>query len=268
MISGCSSSTIDTVKEARLHYDESFTIEQAFENRKICKETNWTEFPDERGRMIVQYECKLQDDGYFKSNRSNKHAGQKRMHEYSIKSSKSSIKTLNKKLTDFSKAIKGFKLLSQEDMDIMTNMKSPKEDRQKITIQYYKISNEYGLGFCESVHPVVPFSIQGCINELEEKFKETNGEIFGEEEKIEGSKEILESKLKVADKEIISSMSELIQFAVNEENDDVQVIYTGIEMEYFNNSKKERSTQQKFVFKAIYENKITSVRAYPTARGR
>ncbi|EGU46725.1 hypothetical protein VII00023_01440, partial [Vibrio ichthyoenteri ATCC 700023] len=65
---GCKSET-DIVKDSNFTYvdydnkpqifDASFTIEEAFDHRQVCSETIWSEFEDERGRTIVQYECYL-----------------------------------------------------------------------------------------------------------------------------------------------------------------------------------------------------------------
>ncbi|GAB6263402.1 hypothetical protein [Photobacterium sp. R1] len=65
---GCESE-IDLVKKSNFNYinsynevvtyNHSFTISQAFEHRKSCKDIKWITFEGSRGRKIVQYECQL-----------------------------------------------------------------------------------------------------------------------------------------------------------------------------------------------------------------
>lgn len=59
ILSGCSDSNIDYIKSSRLNADETFTIEQAFDNRKLCDDVAWVSATDDRDRVIVQYQCKL-----------------------------------------------------------------------------------------------------------------------------------------------------------------------------------------------------------------
>ena len=59
LISGCFSSDIETIKKGRLDGYADYTIGQAFENRKICSSTQWSEFKDSRERNIVRYQCEL-----------------------------------------------------------------------------------------------------------------------------------------------------------------------------------------------------------------
>lgn len=46
-------------------YDDSFTIGEAFDNRKVCSDIEWSSFEDTRKRKIVQYECTF-DSNEFK----------------------------------------------------------------------------------------------------------------------------------------------------------------------------------------------------------
>lgn len=43
-------------------YDDSLTIEQAFDHRDACSSIKWHSFEDERGRQIIEYNCEL--DGF------------------------------------------------------------------------------------------------------------------------------------------------------------------------------------------------------------
>lgn len=56
---GCSDPNIDLVKESRLNTDENFTVEQAFDNRKLCEGVEWVSTIDDVGRDIVEYHCNL-----------------------------------------------------------------------------------------------------------------------------------------------------------------------------------------------------------------
>jgi hypothetical protein len=54
---GCGNSDIDAVKKQALDQDQSYTVEQAFDNRKVCDSVKWDEITDNRGRKIVEYRC-------------------------------------------------------------------------------------------------------------------------------------------------------------------------------------------------------------------
>lgn len=47
-------------------YDDSFTIGEAFDNRKLCKNVEWSSFEDSRKRTIVQYECSFDSKEFQK----------------------------------------------------------------------------------------------------------------------------------------------------------------------------------------------------------
>lgn len=57
-LSGCNEA-IDTVKSSRLNYNDKFTIDEAFSNRKICQKVTWDLIKDDRGRELVQYKCDI-----------------------------------------------------------------------------------------------------------------------------------------------------------------------------------------------------------------
>jgi hypothetical protein len=59
LITGCGSSNIDAVKGSEFIVDESFTVAQAMDERPICSDSSWEEYEDDRGRVIVEYECNL-----------------------------------------------------------------------------------------------------------------------------------------------------------------------------------------------------------------
>jgi hypothetical protein len=59
VLTGCDDSSIDTVKNSILEIDTSYTVEQAFDNRKSCNSTSWNTFEDARGRQLVEYKCQL-----------------------------------------------------------------------------------------------------------------------------------------------------------------------------------------------------------------
>jgi hypothetical protein len=56
-LAGCSNSDIDAVKKQTLDQDQSYTVGQAFDNRKVCDSVKWDEITDDRGRKIVEYRC-------------------------------------------------------------------------------------------------------------------------------------------------------------------------------------------------------------------
>lgn len=58
LISGCSED-INSVKSSRLYFNDAYTIDEAFSNRKICKSVKWETVTDPRGRNLVQYKCEL-----------------------------------------------------------------------------------------------------------------------------------------------------------------------------------------------------------------
>ena len=56
-LAGCSNSDINAVKKQTLGQDQSYTVEQVFDHRKVCDSIKWDEITDGRGRKIVEYRC-------------------------------------------------------------------------------------------------------------------------------------------------------------------------------------------------------------------
>jgi hypothetical protein len=56
-LAGCGNSDINAVKKQTLDQDQSYTVGQAFDNRKVCDSVKWDEITDDRGRKIVEYRC-------------------------------------------------------------------------------------------------------------------------------------------------------------------------------------------------------------------
>lgn len=60
---GCQDDPIDIVKESKFPLDPTYTVEQVFENRKLCDSISWEDFENERGRITVEYRCSIKDTG-------------------------------------------------------------------------------------------------------------------------------------------------------------------------------------------------------------
>jgi len=56
-LAGCGNNDIDAVKKQTLDQDQSYTVGQSFDNRKVCDSVKWDEITDDRGRKIVEYRC-------------------------------------------------------------------------------------------------------------------------------------------------------------------------------------------------------------------
>ena len=56
-LAGCENSDVARVKAMKLDIDPSFTIGQAFDNRKVCDSVKWDNMTDQRGRKLVEYRC-------------------------------------------------------------------------------------------------------------------------------------------------------------------------------------------------------------------
>jgi hypothetical protein len=66
LLTGCGNSAISKVKKSSLDIDPTYTIEQAFENRPVCDDSEWDSFSDDKGRTVVQHNCELKDvESYF-----------------------------------------------------------------------------------------------------------------------------------------------------------------------------------------------------------
>lgn len=66
LLTGCGNSAISKVKKSSLDIDPTYTIEQAFENRPVCDDSEWDSFSDDKGRTVVQHNCVLKDaESYF-----------------------------------------------------------------------------------------------------------------------------------------------------------------------------------------------------------
>jgi len=56
-LAGCGNSDIAKVKAMKLDANPSYTIGQAFDNRKVCDSVKWDTLTDTRGRKLVEYRC-------------------------------------------------------------------------------------------------------------------------------------------------------------------------------------------------------------------
>jgi hypothetical protein len=56
-VAGCGNSDVSKVKAMKLDIDPSYTIGQAFDNRKVCDSVKWDTVTDTRGRKLVEYRC-------------------------------------------------------------------------------------------------------------------------------------------------------------------------------------------------------------------
>ncbi|HDZ5418872.1 TPA: hypothetical protein RTK63_004373 [Vibrio harveyi] len=71
LLSGCGNNNVDIVKSGRMDYDNSYTISDAFDTRKICEKTSWNETKDSLERDIVQYICFFNENEKFLDERLN-----------------------------------------------------------------------------------------------------------------------------------------------------------------------------------------------------
>lgn len=65
LLSGCGDKAIETVKETHLEFDQSQSISQALDHRKICEKTTWESYKDSKDRNIVQYKCEIKNTESF-----------------------------------------------------------------------------------------------------------------------------------------------------------------------------------------------------------
>ncbi len=71
LLQGCNDDTINQVKNYVYDFDTSMSVDNALDHRSICTDTEWTSFKDERGRIIVEYQCDLAGvNGYSELTRS------------------------------------------------------------------------------------------------------------------------------------------------------------------------------------------------------
>jgi len=63
LLTGCEASEVSEMKNARLYVDKTLTIEQAFDNRKVCDDSQWSSFEDKKGRVVVSYRCDFEIEG-------------------------------------------------------------------------------------------------------------------------------------------------------------------------------------------------------------
>lgn len=56
-LAGCGNSDISKVKAMKLDANPTYTIGQAFDNRKVCDSVAWDEITDTRARKLVEYRC-------------------------------------------------------------------------------------------------------------------------------------------------------------------------------------------------------------------
>lgn len=56
---GCSDGAVIIVQNSSYENFPEYTIGQAFSNRKVCKNIDWTSHKDDRGATVVQYKCSM-----------------------------------------------------------------------------------------------------------------------------------------------------------------------------------------------------------------
>lgn len=64
-LSGCGKSPIDAVKSSYIDSARTTTVANALSNRSLCNSTKWEKFKDDKGRMLVQYNCEIIDGKDF-----------------------------------------------------------------------------------------------------------------------------------------------------------------------------------------------------------
>lgn len=67
-LSGCGNGDVSRLKTQALDADPSFTIGQAFDNRKVCDSVSWKEKADDRGRKVIEYRCAFNVDKTYYQN--------------------------------------------------------------------------------------------------------------------------------------------------------------------------------------------------------
>jgi len=63
LLQACGSNEIDTVKNGRMEYDESYSIGATFDNRNMCSSVSWQYIEDSSGRNVVEYQCFFKGSG-------------------------------------------------------------------------------------------------------------------------------------------------------------------------------------------------------------
>lgn len=133
-------------------YNKSYTIGQAFSNRSICDEVEWTSFKDARGRDLVDYKCQFKKGkeryaSYFKSSE-----------EYDIKS----IKESYTKLLDRIESI-------QKGIDIQKAKARSKGTTYSIS-WYYKDELKALKNKLNKEYPYGATSVENKVSKIKEKY--------------------------------------------------------------------------------------------------
>lgn len=110
-LAGCGESHIEKVKGSYTGFDETLSLEQILDHRKLCREVEWTEFEDDKGRSVVEYKCSLNGTAsYFENLMSSHIKTAESRYEEGIVNAKREYDTQYKNIEYYLKEVEKYKL--------------------------------------------------------------------------------------------------------------------------------------------------------------
>jgi len=293
---GCGDGNIDIVKNGYTNYDDTLTISQAFDNRKVCNEVDWTSFNDDRERLIIQYKCHINGVNSFyidKKNSIKKHIDMqfssalteaKRLYNQEVDSQQFYRKEISKNIIEKDKAEKTIISLKELDAKIKVysykNEPTPEKfnelldeviklvghnlDRYQAGERLYTNMHVYIRQANDRLrdinyHPAS--SSSSSYKSYEKKLKspdEVESEYNSAITEAENGNKILLKNNESNERYNIIDVYEVIQFTINKDKVP-EIIYTGIVFENSNGGTIERKRNENSLLKIIYKNKATGI---------
>lgn len=168
---GCGNDHVDNVKNSYTGLDSTLNLEQILDHRKLCREVEWNEFEDDKGRSVVAYKCFLNgSQAYFESLKSTQLERADTYYENAIKSAKQTSDRQYGRIEYYTKEIEKYRAekvkleaklaqveaIEKERLDIYAKYKDLKVDGRHSATTWDKMKKD--LELLDEKHPDIQLS--------------------------------------------------------------------------------------------------------------
>lgn len=287
---GCGDNNINAVKESYTRFDNTLNLEQIFDHRKLCREVEWSEFKDDKGRSIVSYKCFLSGtQEYFEKLKSGHTKRAESRYEEAVTNAKRRYDRQYDSIEYYSKEVEKYqsekvdleseqsriKSIHQEQLDTYAKYESLNVDGRFNKENWAEYKKE--LEQLDNKYPDVELSkIPYYLSRNENLLKSIDDKLWYAKEKLPDEVDIEDSYVesmnyaksakeemidKVKTKYNISDVYELYQWSFDKDGNPV-FIYSGYEI--VKSTGKEISQKVNFdtMFEYAYKNRVESIDNY------
>ena len=224
-LSGCGKNPVKMVKNSYIDKARTVKVGKSLDKRELCAKDKWESFEDERGRVIVQYSCKISDSKDFNKMEREKYIQEKKEYVLNeIKDAKNSIENSKNKIKEGFPGIRESIKYCEARMEKYQKDDSLSESEKRM--QY---------GQCQ-------YDLKNLYSRLESEIARENRSIDFQQEKLQNAKIKLDSNeiQEQAKKSypIYAEAVEIFQWIVNDEG---RVMLTYGEIQTRDANKKEET---------------------------